>query len=137
MFTKKAFLKNITKFTGKHACQSLFFKRLRHRCFLVNFCPCENFQNSFLLLCPRVTATTFIETQKFSRKVFYNFLSSVHSKHICIYFSLIKYLLSLPSPCTSESCIKIKIHLNFYFLHTSLWCFERFYEGLEGLHKTF
>ena len=29
-----------------------------------------------------------------------------------------------------------KIKLNFY-LHTSLWCLERFYEGLKSYHKTF
>ena len=34
-----------------------------------------------------------------------------------------------PAPCVSESCIKIKINLNFYF-HTSLWYLKRFYEGL-------
>ena len=34
-----------------------------------------------------------------------------------------------------ESCIKIKIILNFYF-YTSLWCLKSFYEGLLGL-KTF
>ena len=34
----------------------------------------------------------------------------------------------------SESCIEIKIELNFYF-HTSLWCLKRFYEGLKGFHK--
>ena len=45
-------------------------------------------------------------------------------------------ILALPSPCISESCIKIKINLNFYF-DTSLWCLKRFYEGLYGLHKTF
>ena len=33
--------------------------------------------------------------------------------------------LSLPVPCISESCIKIKIKLNFYF-DTSLWCLKRF-----------
>ena len=50
MFYKKGFVKNFTKFTGKHLCQGLFFdkvvslrpvtllkKRLWHRCFLVNF----------------------------------------------------------------------------------------------------
>ena len=36
-----------------------------------------------------------------------------------------------PSPGRRE-----KIKLDFYF-HTSLWCLERFYEGLKGLHKTF
>ena len=47
---RKGVLRNFTKFTGKHLCQSLFFnkvaglrpatllkKRLRHRCFPVNF----------------------------------------------------------------------------------------------------
>ena len=36
--------------------------------------------------------------------------------------------------CISESCIEIKIMLNFYF-HTSLWCLKRFYEGLKGLKE--
>ena len=35
-------------------------------------------------------------------------------------------------PYISESCIEIKIKLNFYF-HTSLWCHRRFYEGLFTL----
>ena len=38
-------------------------------------------------------------------------------------------ILTLPTPCISQSCIEIKIKLNFYFL-TSLWY-------LKGLHKTF
>ena len=46
VFCEKGVLKNFTKFTGKHLCQSLFFnkvagsllkKRLYHRCFPVNF----------------------------------------------------------------------------------------------------
>ena len=37
-------------------------------------------------------------------------------------------LLTLKDPFISESCIEIKIELNFYF-HT-LWCLKRFYEGL-------
>ena len=37
--------------------------------------------------------------------------------------------LKLKDPFISESCIEIKIELNFYF-HTSLWCLKRFYEGL-------
>ena len=45
-------------------------------------------------------------------------------------------LLTLPVLCISGSCIEIEINLNFY-LHTSLWCFKRFYQGLWGLHKTF
>ena len=47
LFCKKRVLKTLTKFTGKHQCRSLFFikveglrlwkKRLRYRCFPVNF----------------------------------------------------------------------------------------------------
>ena len=37
--------------------------------------------------------------------------------------------LTLKDPFISESCIEIKIELNFYF-HTSLWCLKRFHEGL-------
>ena len=41
--------------------------------------------------------------------------------------------LTLKDTFISESCIEIKIELNFYF-HTSLWCLKRFYEGLKGLN---
>ena len=34
---RKGVLKNFTKFTGKHLCQSLLKKRFWHRCFPVNF----------------------------------------------------------------------------------------------------
>ena len=37
--------------------------------------------------------------------------------------------LTLSASSISESCIKIKINLNYYF-RTSLWCLKRFYEGL-------
>ena len=37
--------------------------------------------------------------------------------------------LTLPVPCIFESCIEIEIKLNFY-IHTSLWCLKRLYEGL-------
>ena len=43
---------------------------------------------------------------------------------------------TLPALCISESYIKIKLNLNFYF-HTSLWYLKRFYEGLKDLDKTF
>ena len=49
--------------------------------------------------------------------------------------NLNSYLL-LPAQCISESFIKIKINLNFYF-DTFFWYLKRFYEGLKGLHKTF
>ena len=34
---RKVVLGNFAKFTGKHLCQSLFFNKLWHRCFPVNF----------------------------------------------------------------------------------------------------
>ena len=37
VFYKKVVLTNFSKFTGKHLCQSLFFKRLYYRFFPVNF----------------------------------------------------------------------------------------------------
>ena len=40
-----------------------------------------------------------------------------------------QFILTLSAPCIPESCIKIKINLNFYF-RTSLWCLKWFYEGL-------
>ena len=46
------------------------------------------------------------------------------------------HFLTLNVPCISESCVEIKIKLNFYF-HTSLWCLKRFYEGLCSTSKGF
>ena len=40
------------------------------------------------------------------------------------------------SPSRSNPGQREKIKLNCY-LHTSLWCPKRFYEGLKSLHKTF
>ena len=48
-------------------------------------------------------------------------------------FSVTIQFLTLKGLCISESCIEIKIKLNFYF-HTSLWCLKRFYEGFSGLN---
>ena len=48
------------------------------------------------------------------------------------YMQVIKSLdhhLTLTDPFISESCIEMKIELNFY-VHTSLWCLKRVYEGL-------
>ena len=46
---------------------------------------------------------------------------------------ILKEYLTFPASCISESCIKIKIRLNFYF-HTSLWRLKSFYEGLKVLN---
>ena len=43
-------------------------------------------------------------------------------------------MLTLPAPEILESCIKMKIELNFNF-HTSSWCLKRFYKGLHGLEN--
>ena len=61
-------------------------------------------------------------------KMFPNFASA-------LVFNEQTHVLILPAPCISESCVKIRINVNFYF-HTSLWCLKRFYEGL-GLHQSF
>ena len=49
---------------------------------------------------------------------------------------LINTFLTLLVPCISESLYWNKIKLNLYF-RTSFCCLKRFYEGLQGLHKTF
>ena len=65
------------------------------------------------------------------KMMFLKILQNSQEKHLSGSF-----FLTLKDPFISEICIEIKIELNFYF-HTSLWCLKRFYEGLEGLHKTF
>ena len=48
VFCKKGVLKNFTKFTGKHLCQSLFFNKVaEYRCF-----PVKIFQNTFFYRTP-------------------------------------------------------------------------------------
>ena len=42
--------------------------------------------------------------------------------------------LTLPTPCISESCIEIKIKLNFYF-HTSLRCLKTFWGTTKKCEK--
>ena len=76
-------------------------------------------------------------TQRFSERKFWK---TKHDKFLSDYVILIAgllhaTLLTLPAPCLSESYIKIKINLNFYF-HT-LWCLKRFYEGLKAFIKPF
>ena len=53
----------------------------------------------------------------------------------CFFLVIFCFLVTLPVPFISESCMKI-INLNFYS-HTSFWCLRSFYEGIQGLHKTF
>ena len=53
----------------------------------------------------------------------------IKTEHIIVIFSEL-FTLILLVPCISESCIEMKIKLNFYF-RTSLWGLKRFYEGLK------
>ena len=46
------------------------------------------------------------------------------------------YILTLPVPRISESCIEIKIKLNCYF-YTSLQCLKRFLKALKAFIKYF
>ena len=71
---------------------------------------------------------SFVFLNYFSRSSIWPFL-------LCNHLNSLIYL-TFPVLCISESCIEIKINLNFYF-HTSLWCRNSFYEGPKGLHKTF
>ena len=48
----------------------------------------------------------------------------------CICCNILFYI-THNAPCVSESCIEIKIKLNFLF-QTSLWYLKRFYEGLKA-----
>ena len=91
-----------------------------------------------------------------------SFSSSVFEKHfVLLMHCTIAVLITLPAPCISESCIKIKVNLTLptpipdkekkltqIFIFTllsgaskgfmkALWCLKRFYEGLKGLYKTF
>ena len=51
----------------------------------------------------------------------------------CVY---LLHFLTLPTQCNSQSFIKTKMNLNFYFL-TALWCLKKLREGIEGLNKAF
>ena len=44
---------------------------------------------------------------------------------------IIFFPIKFSAPCNSESCIKIKVNLHFYF-HTSLWCLKKPFE--KGQH---
>ena len=51
-------------------------------------------------------------------------------------FTAFGLLLTLNVPCISESCIEIKVKLNFYF-QTSLWWLKMFYLVVLMLNKPF
>ena len=62
VFRKKGALRNFTKFTGKHLCQSLFFNKLIKKETLaqVFFCEfCEISKNTFFYRTYPVAASTF------------------------------------------------------------------------------
>ena len=45
-------------------------------------------------------------------------------------------ILTLSAPSISESCLNMKINLNFYF-HTSLQCLKRFFKAFQAFIKSF
>ena len=58
VFYKKGVLKNGTKFTGKHLCQSLFFNNIAELKTQVSSCEfCEIFKNTFFIKHVRTTAS--------------------------------------------------------------------------------
>ena len=71
MFCKKGVLRNLTKFTGKHLCQSLFFNKVAGRNFIkkealvqVFSCEfCEISKNTFSYRTPPVAASGFTRKQ--------------------------------------------------------------------------
>ena len=94
MFYKKGVLRNFTKFTGKHLCQSLFFnkvaglrpaslskKRLWHRCFPV---LCEISKNTVFTEHLQTTASVKCSLSKTKVKVAWTL--SLHCRHssICV-----------------------------------------------------
>ena len=118
---KKAVLKTSGIFTGKHLCWSLFLrnfikKRLQQRCVPLNIPKflrtpilesiskrllLNNFSNVSLTLVPRIPPPPHLPPWE---------APSVFCR---------SYVICYKKPL--ESCIKIKINLNFYF-HFSLWC---------------
>ena len=76
----------------------------------------------------------FPESKNFSEKFFF---LSFRLSRLCKFrkssFTIViryVFVLTLPVPCISESCIEIKTIKLIFF--TSLWCLKRFYEGLKG-----
>ena len=97
VFCKKGVLRNFTKFTGKHLCQSLFLnkvatlrpstlsrKRLWHRCFPVNFA--KFLRTSFikehlwwlLLKILTISAVQVFSPEPFSTVVSFSRIISIH-----------------------------------------------------------
>ena len=79
VFCKKCVIKNFTKFTGKHLCQSIFFnkvagltpstflkKRIWHRCFPVNF---EKFLRNCIFIKHLRWLLPYYKNIRFSQKV--------------------------------------------------------------------
>ena len=57
VFCKKRVLKNFTKFTGKHLCQSLFFNKVAGLSQVFSCEFCEIFKNAYFYRTPLVAAS--------------------------------------------------------------------------------
>ena len=65
-----------------------------------------------------------------------NYITTLNYTDVILKSSYFKNSLLPSVHCNLESCIIIKIKLNFYF-HFSLWSLKRFYWDVKGRHKTF
>ena len=84
-------------------------------------CP-KKVSNSHLGLNKDVQILTYLSSERY-----FGILELSQMRH-----AILNIRLTLPITCISENLNEIKIKLNFY-LHNSLWCHKRFYEGLFRL----
>ena len=125
-------LRNLTKFTGKHLCQSLFFNKVAETLAQVFSCEfCQISKNTFFTEHLRVTLSkkrpwhrSFpVNFVKFLRTTFWLNISGRLLLHICEELLRVNYLIieiipeGLPSPVS-----KSYHHLSTSFgIHVALW----------------
>ena len=92
MFCKKGVLRNFTKFTGKHMCQSLFFKKL------AGLKPATLLKKRLWPWCFPVNFTKFLRAPFYIEHLWWLLLLDSNFMFIAkikLYFSLIQFLLLL------------------------------------------
>ena len=75
-----------------------------------------------------------VKEQKFHN--FEKFLLQFNLKKIQVTWTSSNMVLKPSRSVHFRKLYELKINLSFY-IHTHLWCLKKFYEVLEGLHKTF
>ena len=128
---KKGILKNFTKFTEKHLCQSLFFnqvaglrpatllkKRLWHRCFLVNFVKflkapfLQNTSDRQLLqevLLYKPCINTFLVLVRYHENLFW-----LHFRMTLIYFSNIYHCTLFKDQVCSNTRVPTQVNTSLH-----------------------